>query len=206
MTVSRTLIGLIKDEPIREYTVLDVGCGDGALSFRISVAAGKVVGVDISEDAVRRAQRKAAANTFFYVGDAEKLDYSSFGEIDMVVSNLCMSEQIIKKSYDVLSRGGVLAFACFHERHLIEGGRRSRFSFSKPEMRELLVNAGFAIEYIEIEDETVGFESLADALNLLGEKTVERWKDDGRLEHFKSYIREGGRSFTRSILVVKARK
>lgn len=206
MTVSSTLIKLIHEEPVEGYTVLDVGCGDGALSFSISGDTGKVVGIDISADAVRRARLKAASNTFFHVGDSEKLDYSSLGKIDMVVSNLCMSPQIIRRSYDVLPQGGVLAFACFHSRHLIEGGRRSRFSFSESEMEELLGDTGFALEYMAVEEENVPFESLNEALSLLGEKTAEKWKHDERLEHFKSYVLGGGRSFTRSILIVKARK
>lgn len=74
--------------------VLDLGCGDGKLSARIAdrVPAGKVVGVDKSEDMIRLAQEKYADRSphlRFQVEDASAL---SFEEpcFDVVFSNAAL--------------------------------------------------------------------------------------------------------------------
>ena len=206
IAVNQTLIDLIFEEPVEKYVVLDVGCGDGGLSFIVAKKTGKVIGIDVSSEAIGAAKRKATDNTLFVVMDAEKEDYSRLGRIDMIVSHLYMSNEAIKRAYSVLPLGGVYAFACFHADHLIEGGRRSRFSYTEGEMKSVLEKTGFKVEYLKAEKTKIGFKDKGEALNALGNKTVERWKEDGRLQHLSAYIEGGGRSLTKGILVGKARK
>ncbi|HDH28580.1 MAG TPA: class I SAM-dependent methyltransferase [Euryarchaeota archaeon] len=204
--VNKTLVKLIFEEPVDDYTILDVGCGAGALSFIVAEKAKSVVGIDISEEAIMSAKKRARENTFFYVIDADTADYTALGRIDMVVSHLCMSNRIIENSYYVLPKEGKIAFACFHAKHLIEGGRRSRFSYTRKEMKNVLEKTGFTVEYLEVESEKIPFKNMDEAIAVIGHKKAGKWQSDGRLQNLQNYIDKGGRSLTKSILVGKARK
>ena len=107
LSTNPTIKKLILAERLKNKTILDVGCGRGRLALNLAPYARKVVGIDWSKKEIDAAKKYAAANGIgnaeFVCADAEKTDYSSFAEeINMVVSNLCMSDIIIKKSYDVL--------------------------------------------------------------------------------------------------------
>lgn len=72
--------------------VLDVGCGDGKITFQIAqyVPRGRVVGVDNSPNMVQFAQKTYAEqkNLTFEVRDAQ--DLGPIGEFDLIVSNFCL--------------------------------------------------------------------------------------------------------------------
>ncbi len=178
MGVNETLVKLIFEEPIEDYTILDVGCGSGALTFTLAKRAKRVIGIDISKDAIEEAKKiageKGYSNTSFYVMDADRESYKKLGGIDMVVSHLCMSNDIVRNSFNALPMEGVFAFACFHADHLIEGGRRSRFSYTKDEMKKILVDTGFVIEYLEVEKEKIPFKDFIEAEKILGPKRVKK--------------------------------
>lgn len=54
-------------------TVLDIGCGNGALSFDIAKKAKEVTGIDIEEKNIREAKKKhSLTNLTYIVGDATK--------------------------------------------------------------------------------------------------------------------------------------
>jgi hypothetical protein len=72
-------------------------------------------------------------------------------------------------------------------------------------MAEVLGSHGFAPEVIEVEREERHFASLEEAL--AGAVALEeRWRADGRWFRYIAYLEGGGRSLTRSHLVVKARR
>jgi arsenite methyltransferase len=64
-----------------EDNVLDVGCGAGWLSRLLAeqVPEGRVVGVDISDEMIRRARRKSAdlENAMFVIGAAEEIPWDA---------------------------------------------------------------------------------------------------------------------------------
>jgi 2-polyprenyl-3-methyl-5-hydroxy-6-metoxy-1,4-benzoquinol methylase len=206
-SVNETLIRLIEEEPLEELTVLDVGCGGGALTFIVAQKAKRVVGIDISPQEIEKAKKEAkSGKVSFLVRDAESIDYAGIGKFDIIVSHLCMSDEIIENSYKALPRNGVFAFACFHSEHLIEGGKRSKFSYTLDEMRNVLVKTGFRIDYLEVEREELRFQSADEALEILGPTATRRWREDGRLKNLLKYIQDGGERLTKSLLVGKARK
>jgi len=143
-------------------------------------------------------------NVEFVVGDAEDLEYAPFAP-DLVVAHLCMSDPIVERASRGLSPDGVLAFVCFHADQWCETGRRSRFAYDESQMASLLARTGFAVEALEIDREVRKFhtveEGLAAAVGL-----EERWRADGRWFRFIKFLEEGGRTLTRSHLVVKARR
>jgi SAM-dependent methyltransferase len=67
--------------------ILDLGCGDGALSERIAAAGARVIGIDSSEAMVEAAR---ARGIDAFVGDAEAMDLGRFGAFDAVFSNAAL--------------------------------------------------------------------------------------------------------------------
>lgn len=68
----------------RGKTVLDIGCGPGERSAAIAGKAGKVCGIDPSEDLVAIAKQKALKNAEFAVASAEKIPFPD-GYFDAVI-------------------------------------------------------------------------------------------------------------------------
>ena len=74
-------------------TVADIGCGTGSLTFELARFAGKVIGVDLSNEMLRRARalakERAIRNVEFRQGDIFKLPLDSAG-IDAVFCVMVM--------------------------------------------------------------------------------------------------------------------
>ncbi|SDJ05690.1 Lipopolysaccharide biosynthesis protein [Paraburkholderia steynii] len=95
--------------------VLDIACGEGYGSYALSGAASSVVGVDISEDAVRHARAEycnRAVNLRFEVGSAASIPLED-ASVDVVVSFETIEhhdqhEEMMREIKRVLVPGGVL--------------------------------------------------------------------------------------------------
>jgi trans-aconitate methyltransferase len=78
-------------DPQPDELILDLGCGDGALTERIVEAGARVVGLDSSADMVEAAR---ARGIDAYVADAEALDVASllarYGRFDVIFSNAAL--------------------------------------------------------------------------------------------------------------------
>src|SRR5574337_1644897 len=113
--LSATLLRLIREEPLFEWTVLDVGCGNGRLTFALAEEAGRIIGIDWSDQVIEQATRRARADGLdrvrFVCGDADRIDYSELGPIDLVVAHLCMSDEILRRAAAVLAPGRAIAFS-----------------------------------------------------------------------------------------------
>ena len=72
-------------DPQPAERILDLGCGDGALTVRIAEAGAKVVALDASDDFVATAR---AAGLDAHVGDGERLAFER--EFDAVFSNAAL--------------------------------------------------------------------------------------------------------------------
>jgi trans-aconitate methyltransferase len=70
--------------------ILDLGCGDGALSAQIAdlVPEGEVVGIDASRGMIEAARPKARKNLRFVLMDIDELDYVE--QFDVVFSNAAL--------------------------------------------------------------------------------------------------------------------
>jgi SAM-dependent methyltransferase len=212
--VSRTFWALLMAEPLAEVSVLDVGTGTGRLALALAPHCRWVVGIDRDAEAIEeatcRGRERRLANAEFLVLDAEAPeDYkgvmAEWGQTGLIVAHLCVSDRIIQNSSRSLAPGRMLAFVAFHVDQWRETGRRSRFAYDEDRARRVLADCGFVVEHLEVEQEVQRFDSveaaLAAAIGL-----QERWKADGRWFHYMRFLEEGGRTLTRSHLIVKARK
>jgi SAM-dependent methyltransferase len=103
-------------------TVLDVGCGaglDSLLAARRVGPTGRVVGVDMTEEMVAKAQANAGAagvgNTAFYHGEADRLPVAD-ESVDVVISNgvvnLCLDKPaVLAELVRILTPGGRVQMA-----------------------------------------------------------------------------------------------
>ena len=187
---------------------LDVGTGTGRLALALAPRCRRVVGIDRAAPSIAEAERRAVAagltNTTFVVADAETTEYDGWAP-DLVVAHLCMSDAIMARAGRALAPGHVFAFVAFHTDQWSETGRPSRFAYDEDRGRRVLGNAGFAVEHLEVEREVKTFGSLEEALAaVIG--LEERWRTDGRWVRYLRFLEQGGRTLTRSHLIVKARR
>ena len=114
---------LIADARLRQgQQVLDLGSGTGypaVLAAQVVGAQGKVVGIDLADDMLAAARRKAArlglSNVEFRTGDVTTLPFPS-GSFDAVTSRFCLMflpeiPKAVAEIARVLKRGGYLAAA-----------------------------------------------------------------------------------------------
>lgn len=206
--MSPAFLSLLTAEDLKDITALDVGCGTGQLALALAPLCRRVIGIDRDAVAIRQARERAAnlslANTDFMVADAEGEEYTPWAP-QLVAAHLCMSPAISARAGRALGPGELLAFVCFHVDQWEETGVVSRFAFDEEQIRELLVSHGFLVEHLEVEREIYRFGSVGEALaHVAGLRA--KWEPDGRWQRYIQFLEGGGRTLTRSHLIVKARR
>lgn len=199
---------MLEAERLETSTALDVGTGAGRLALALAPRCRRVVGVDRLPEAIAEARRRAVAagltNTEFVVADAEAVEYGTWTP-DLVAAHLCMSDAIIARAGRALGPGRPFAFVAFHTDQWAETGRPSRFAYDEEHARTALDVAGFTVEHLEVEREVTTFDSVEAALAAVL-ALQEGWKVDGRWVRYLRFLEQGGRTLTRSHLIVKARR
>ncbi len=206
--VSPRFLDLLAREPLADLRVLDVGCGSGRLTLAMAPAARLVTGLDRDAGALDEARRRAAAagraHGEFPEADVESVSYEPWRP-ELVTAHLCASDAIVERAAAALGRGRCLAMVAFHVDQWKETGRVSRFAYDETRMRTALETVGFAVEALEVEQQVQRFgsveEGLAAAVGL-----EDRWRVDGRWFRYIAFLEGGGRTLTRSHLLVKARR
>ena len=207
-TLSPRFWRLIQEEGLTGKRALDVGCGWGRLSLPLASRARWVVGLDrdaaLIVEARSRAREAGLASVEFHEADVEREEYDRWAA-DLITAHLCASGAVIERASRALRSGSCLGMVAFHVDQWRETGKVSRFAYDEERMARSLGEAGLVPEVIEVEREVQRFETveqgLAAAVGL-----ADRWKADGRWHRYLAFLEEGGRTLTRSHLLVKARK
>jgi len=107
--VGNTLISEL--ELVGDEVILDLGCGEGVLTERISVLVphGRVIGIDASEGLIKEAKKLEKDGLSFILANINELNYIE--EFDIIYSNAALHwvknhKQLLKNSFAALKPGG----------------------------------------------------------------------------------------------------
>lgn len=134
------VLQLLNPEP--GELILDVGCGDGALSAKIVEAGARVIGLDSSPEMVEAARSRGIDA---FVADAETLDLprqaDRFGRFDAVFSNAALhwmldADAVATGIFGVLKDGG---------RFVGEMGAAGNLAILRSGIREELTGRGYQL-------------------------------------------------------------
>jgi ubiquinone/menaquinone biosynthesis C-methylase UbiE len=154
--------------------VLDLGCGEGDFAAAAAEAGAEVLGVDVADEAIRRARARHPGLRFERVDDELPAQDASFDLVwcSEVLEHVLDTARLLSEARRVLKTGGVLAITTpAHglarrlrlaltgwERHFDPRGADLRF-YTARSVRELLQDFGFE----DVRVRTSGGHLLADA-------------------------------------------
>ncbi len=137
-------------------TVLDVGTGTAIIAHTVAPFVKKVVGIDISEDMLRRSRNDAFKNVELKRMDAHDMKFidSTFDKITarMVFHHIIdHTQQAMDECYRVLKKGGIMVFSegVPPTEHVIPFYtemfklKEDRITFMEEDMVRLMKKAGF---------------------------------------------------------------
>ena len=210
--LGRMFLEQLHREDYRHRTAIDIGTGTGRVVWEIAPRAHRVIGVDRNERALMEARAYAGIRGFnrveFVRADAETTAWSAWHSepFDFVTAHLCMSEAIIFRASRHLRPGGKIILGTHHTDHWRENGRGSGHAFSTDQIRDLLTENGFILEFLGLDSAIVECADLLDAERVLGPQIVRKWVGDGRWEGLADSFDRGVRQITLVYIVAKAVK
>jgi SAM-dependent methyltransferase len=166
----RACVSLVVEHaaPTAEETVLDLGCGTGAIALALAPSCERVVGRDISEGMLAEARKKAEAQGIENVefGEGTFREPNVTADVDVVVSNFALHHLD-----DEGKREAIRVIAALEPKRFVLGdvmlfGEADPTEpFYSPEVDEpatvgvladLLTDAGFALTAVEMVHEQAG--------------------------------------------------
>jgi len=131
-----------------ELSCLDIGCSSGVITNLLAGRFGKVVGVDVDEDALAAARKNfRKKNTTFLGMDASDLKFKN-GTFDVVIANQVYEfvdddRKVFKEIRRVLKPGGICFFGARNKYAIMEAQYNLPFLAWLPKwLSDLIVRAG----------------------------------------------------------------
>ena len=110
----------------KNFNVLDLGCGSGELTLRMSPFFKKIIGIDPFKDYINTAQKQKIkfniSNVFFQVADGKKMPFEN-ESFDLIFSSrgpLSANIDFMKESFRVLKSDGFMIEETIGEKDKIE--------------------------------------------------------------------------------------
>jgi len=110
----------------KNFRILDLGCGSGELTLKLSLFFKEIVGIDPFEDYIKSADELkksvGAENVIFKVADGKNLPFKD-GYFDIIFSSrgpLSANINFIRESFRVLKKGGLMIEETIGEKDKIE--------------------------------------------------------------------------------------
>lgn len=144
--VSPVILSIAKKSILSsKANVLDVGCGTGILTYKLSKIVKRITGIDSSRNSIKIASKeyKEQNNLRFVYGAIENYDEDMYS---MIVSNMAFQSisnisHAIKQISRITLEHGILVFSiphpCFWEFHRSEI-RKSNYRYKTPSQHSLL--------------------------------------------------------------------
>jgi trans-aconitate 2-methyltransferase len=211
---------LIEELDLRgDERVLDLGCGDGALTARLAelVPHGAVVGIDASEGMIETALKHVTpetTNLTFQLRDINELDFAN--EFDVVFSNATLHwirnhRALLRNVYRALRLDGALRFNFAGEGNCAHFYRIAREAMDRPEFRPLFARFEWPWYMPGVEE----YEELARSfpfreVRVWGENadrffsdedTMVKWVDQPSLVPFLAHVEQEHRAGFRQFVV-----
>jgi hypothetical protein len=133
-------------------------------------------------------------------------DMAPTGNFQLVTTNLCLSEEIIRLIPESLERGGRIVGTCFESHNWLETGRMSSHSWSEDRLLVVLKANGFEVINLDVVGNVIQFDSLEQLeKEYLPAHLRDRWQADGRWQTLSAAFARGNRTLTESRIVFCAR-
>jgi len=141
--------------PMSFHRAIDLGCGTGLAARAFEHCVEEFIGIDLSAEMIKRARATELYNALETADAVEGLRHQSDASADLLLA----ADMIIYihdltplfiEAARVLQPNGLFAFTAeTHDGHGVVLGAGLRFAQSEPHLRELLKQAGFAIQRID---------------------------------------------------------
>jgi 2-polyprenyl-3-methyl-5-hydroxy-6-metoxy-1,4-benzoquinol methylase len=136
--VIQSLSNLLQDK-----NVIELGCGEGHLSQMLARSCKRLLGLDISQTAINRAQERHIANASFIAGSMT--DMAFYGSFDVAVVIEALYYLSAADQSTVLSAIKKMRATLIISAPII-GSNEHRIYYTKTELISLLTSHGFKVE------------------------------------------------------------
>ncbi len=96
----------------KRSSILDVGCGDGTLALHLRTAGNKIIGIDISDSSIQKANNKNAYSNVSFIRTAFEGFQANNGSFDAIVFVASIHHMdmanAIDKAKKLLAKNGIL--------------------------------------------------------------------------------------------------